>query len=139
MISTPGAGVAYIPVPVDRLPDAYRVLAPVLGGSLPETEPDGGWTPEQLAELRQVVASRMAVRTMLDLCADRPDQWVSILEVERAAKLTKPKVRAGLAGLTMLLKARFGAKSWPVDWQWMNGSAHYRMRPNIATGWKAGS
>lgn len=80
--------------------------------------------------------SNLSVRTVLELCSERPGVWVSIRDVERAAGVSMPTVRAGMAGLTMFLKARFQASNWPLDWQFTQGAVHYRMSPEVAGWWR---
>jgi hypothetical protein len=116
--------------------DAYKLLAGLGTADQPGTGERSVWNAESIALLHQQVRN-VAVRTMLDLCAKRAGQWVSIREVEKAANLTQPKVRGALAGFTMMLKARFGGAHWPIEVQWTSGTAEYRMSPEIARLWIA--
>lgn len=140
----PVEGVVYIPVPATRLLDVYAALSrlgvPVHGESGRPAEPQSAktynWDAQAIYRLNREVR-HPAVRTMLDLCAGKPDQWVSILEVMEQSGLKKPKVRAALAGFTMLLKSRFGTKVWPLSWEWIDGHAHYRMDRETSGYWQA--
>jgi hypothetical protein len=129
------SGFAYIPVPANRLLEAYKRLAD-LGGADADAVQDGAWTAESIAELKRHVKNP-AVRTMLDLTAKRAGQWVSIREVEKTAHASFATVRASLAGLTMMLNARFGDKGWPVEIHW-TPHAEYRMSVDVAAWWLAG-
>jgi hypothetical protein len=141
---TPIEGVVYIPVPASRLLDVYAALSqlgvPVHATSVrpaePQTARDFNWDAQAIYRLNREVR-HPAVRAMLDLCAAKPEQWVSVLEVMKASGLKKPNVRGGLAGFTLLLKSRFGTKTWPTGWQWIDGHANYRMDRETAGFWLA--
>jgi hypothetical protein len=77
--------------------DAYKLLAGLGTADQPGTGERSVWNAESIALLHQQVRN-VAVRTMLDLCAKRAGQWVSIREVEKAANLTSRKCAARWQG-----------------------------------------
>ena len=145
--------IVYVPIPESLLMAFYGwvgqqevVSAPGGNGhgarqvaTQSEPESEGFWTREKIERFRREYQNRV-VRTLLDLCAERPEQDITGGQVEKAAGVEMPKLRAGLAGMTMFLKARFGAgdfQDWPITWaKGPDGFIVYRMSPRIASWWK---
>lgn len=131
-----------IPVPESKLSAVYAVL----GGASTEphklheaeaAEKEGFWTPELIAKLHAEYTNQ-SVRKLFDLTATGDP--VSMKQVTQAAGVEMPTVRAGLAGLTMFLKSRFGAngaQDWPITPFYRGNDLMYRMSPQIAAWWKA--
>ena len=96
------------------------------------------WSVADLVELGRI--ANVTTRTVLELCADRPEQTVSLTQVIEAAQVTRPAARGQLAGLTMVMKSRFGRRNWPFSVVWnADGSqqAFYRMNAPTAVNWLA--
>ena len=95
------------------------------------------WTVADLAALGRI--ANVVTRTALDLCAERPGSYVSLTEIVEAAGVTRPVARGHLAGLTMVVKRRFGRRNWPFSIQWaVDGSsqAFYTITPSAAGRWR---
>lgn len=137
--------IVYVPLPESLLMSFYgwvgqqKSISGPDGSREAESESEGFWNREKIERLRREYQNR-AVRTLFDLCADRPGQDVAGREAEKAADIKMPTLRAGLAGLTMFLKKRFGARGaqdWPITWSYQDGFAVYRMSPRVAAWWKS--
>lgn len=99
--------------------------------------PDLPWTEDDYGRLAEVVSNPTVVAA-LELCSKSPGQWVSIRDVEEHAGRTQHQARADLAGLTMMVKSRFGRSSWPFEGQWEAGGPgqiYYRMTEDQAEMW----
>lgn len=76
----------------------------------------------------------------MELCADRAGEWASIREAEARAGRTPAEARADLAGLTQMVKRRFGRYNWPFSGQWGGGdeaNRSYRTEASLAELWRA--
>jgi hypothetical protein len=94
------------------------------------------WTEADLVALGR--AANIVTKTTLDLCADRPDQFVSYAEIIETAGVTSPVARSQFAHLTMLVKRRFGRRNRPYVGDWnVDGTqqAFYKLPPDIAKLW----
>jgi hypothetical protein len=83
--------------------------------------------------------ANLVTRTALDLCADKPDGWVSWTDLVEASGVSKPVARAYLAGLTVATKRRCKRRNWPLGVQWnVDGSqqAFYSMSAATAERWR---
>jgi hypothetical protein len=99
--------------------------------------PHVDWTEQDLLLLGRV--ANPTTRTVLDLCADRPDGYVSLTEVVEAAGVTRSAARGQLAGLTMVIKRRFGRRNWPFTFRWAidgDQQAFYTMTAETAARWR---
>jgi hypothetical protein len=84
------------------------------------------WTTADLVALGRV--ANPTTRTTLDLCAERSGDAVSLTEIVDAAGITRSAARGQLAGLTMVMKRRFGRRNWPFVIKWnVDGSTVQRM------------
>ena len=75
----------------------------------------------------------------MELCSTRPDEWISLRDVEAKASRTPGEARGDLAGLTMMVKRRFGRSNWPFAAEWAAGgeeNSYYRMEPALAEIWR---
>lgn len=112
------------------------VVAEVSTEKLPFVE----WTTADLAALGRV--ANVTTRTALDLCAEKPDGLVSLTEIVEAASVTRPAARGQLAGLTMVMKRRFGRRNWPFVVKWAadgTQQAFYTMTATTAERWRGAS
>lgn len=122
------------------LPDIEKsIVAPGTPTSEISTEklPRVEWTSADLVALGRV--ANATTRTALDLCAEKPDEYVSLTEVVDAAGVTRPEARGQLAGLTMVTKRRFGRRNWPFTVGWgIDGTqtAFYTMSAITAELWR---
>ena len=95
------------------------------------------WTTADLVALGRI--ANLTTRTTLDLCAERPDTVVSLTEIVETAGVTRPAGRAQLAGLTMVVKNRFGRRNWPFAPRWAadgTPQAFYAMSVATAARWR---
>jgi hypothetical protein len=102
------------------------------------TKPYRAWTSDELKALRQALSAKPVPRTMLELTYKQAGKPVAFSEVCEAAGVTPAQGRAGLAGLTVLVRRRFDRDNWPVDWKWAAGGeeqAYYVMPVDIASLW----
>lgn len=96
------------------------------------------WRETDLLQLGRI--ANLVTRVTLDLCSDRPDEWVNYGEVLAAASVTSPVARGHLAGLTIVAKRRFGRRNRPFETAWnVDGSQQvaYRMAAPIAASWRS--
>jgi hypothetical protein len=95
------------------------------------------WSTADLIALGRV--ANATTRTTLDLCSEQPGSYISLTEIVDAAGVSRPAARAQLAGLTMVVKRRFGRRNWPFTVRWAaDGSqqASYVMAEEIARRWQ---
>jgi hypothetical protein len=112
-----GPGTPPVEVPTDRLP-------------LVE------WTTAELVALGRV--ANVTTRTILDVCSERPGEYVSLTEIVEAAEASRPAARGQLAGLSIVVKRRFGRRNWPFTVKWAaDGSqqAFYIMTEETGRRW----
>jgi hypothetical protein len=103
-----------------------------------QKKPMRAWTANDLKALRQAVTAKPVARAMLDLTFKQADKPVSFSEVCAVAGVSHAQGRAGLAGLTVLVRNRFDRDNWPVTWQWAAGGeaqAYYIMSTDVASLW----
>ncbi len=123
------------------LPDIEKsIVAPGTPTAEVSTEklPRIDWSSADLLALGRI--ANTGTRTTLDLCSERPDEYVSLTEIVEAAGITRPVARAHLAGLTMVTKRRFGRRNWPFTVGWaIDGTqtASYIMSTQTAELWRA--
>ncbi len=106
-----------------------------VSSALPTVE----WTVEDYAKLR-AIPPRATVRTILDMCSAQPGTHLELRTIEAAAGRTVYQARGELAGLTMIVKGRFGRNNWPFRMDWAaNGDnqANYIMPQEQAARWQA--
>ena len=95
------------------------------------------WTTADLVALGQI--ANLTTRTTLDLCAERPETAISLTEIVESAGVSRPAGRAQLAGLTMVVKSRFGRRNWPFAQRWAadgTPQAFYAMSAATAASWR---
>jgi hypothetical protein len=131
---------AYVPVPLDRLSEVFRVLGQPSAEVVVNSQPPADaivfrpWSQDRVIRLRREMTNPN-IRALFDLCAARPNKFVTIREIEAKTGAAQPTVRAALAGLTMFLKSRFKTRNWPLEWDFSTGMSRYRMSTDIATWW----
>lgn len=122
------------------LPDIEKSL---VAPGTPSTEisseklPWVDWSEADLVALGR--AANIVTRTTLDLCSDKPDDYVSYSEIVEAASVTSPVARSQFAHLTMLIKRRFGRRNRPFTVEWnVDGTqqAFYTMPASTAEPWR---
>ncbi len=100
--------------------------------------PEVPWDRDSLSRFADVVVNP-TVRAAMELCSTRPDEWISLRDVEAKAGRTPGEARDDLAGLTMMVKRRFGRSNWPFAAEWAAGgeeNSYYRMEPALAEIWR---
>lgn len=108
-------------------------MAEVPTNALPAVE----WTTADLIALGHI--ANLTTRTALDLCAEQPDTAVSLTDIVESAGVSRAGARGQLAGLTMVVKNRFGRRNWPFDFRWAadgTSQAFYAMSVAMAARWR---
>lgn len=98
-----------------------------------------GWTKPEIERLKLAITND-TVRALLDLTADRPNEWVTYDELCTKSDRDWAAVRGDLAGFSQLLRRQFNRESrdsWPVEVEWATNETptRYRMPPNLARWW----
>ena len=88
-------------------------------------------------ELASVLTNE-GMRGALDLCANRPGEWVMYSEISEYTGRSRAQLRAGLGVLTKLVRKRFGKNSAPFEAPWLpdRGDYGFRMNAEQAAWWK---
>ncbi|GMU40999.1 MAG: hypothetical protein AMXMBFR23_18650 [Chloroflexota bacterium] len=105
----------------------------------PAAFPDIPWTSEDIHQLRPAIGGNATLVALLDLCAERPGEWVGLSEATARGGQSPAQARGALGGLTTLIRARFKRGGWPIEYQWNaggGGQSYYRMTSEIASWWK---
>ena len=96
----------------------------------------GGVVDQDLVRLGQI--ANLTTRSTLDLCSEQPGIPVSLTQIVSAAGVTRYEARAQLAGLTIVVKGRFGRRNWPFSVKWDvdgSGQAFYVIADDVAERW----
>lgn len=99
--------------------------------------PDTPWTDEDIARLA-ITVTNPTVLAALDLLSATPGRWVSLPTIREHAGRSREEARGDLAGLTIMIKHRFGRRNWPFEIRWAVGgeqTAHYRLASGLAEAW----
>jgi hypothetical protein len=98
---------------------------------------DAPLSASEFQELASVLTNE-GMRGALDLCASRPGEWVTYLEIGEYTGRTRAESRADLGALTRLVRKRFGKNSWPFEAPWLPDKNDYGFRMNAeqAAWWK---
>jgi hypothetical protein len=108
------------------------IVGPDRRGSTPSTPPVVPWTADELPDL-DISITRTA-RTLLDLCAQRPGEWVLLTELVKAVvDRTPDEINADLAKLTKVIRKEFGRNNWPIEIK--GPPSAYRMDHDTAKTW----
>jgi hypothetical protein len=100
--------------------------------------PQQAWTLDDFRLLRE--HANPTTVAALDLCSERPEEYVGLRQVEEKAGRTKYEARGDLAALTMFIKRRLLRSNWPVEATWEAGGKqqiYYRISSENAQLWKA--
>lgn len=95
------------------------------------------WTPQDLTRLASEV-SNVTIRATLDLCSQRPDEWVSSEEIQAMTSRETAKHRGDYGGFGGTIRARFQRSNTPFEMKWAAGGtnqAYYRLTPEVAKMW----
>jgi hypothetical protein len=104
-----------------------------------EVPGQGTWRRSMLADLRPDLQHLRGVVALLDLAAERAPQQVTYKEVLARSGLSDREQRNDHTRLSWATKRRWGAKTWPVEWQQAaDGEMRYRMPDDIARWWREG-
>lgn len=120
------------------LPDVAELeVGPAAALAGPKEElPAVTWTSDDLARLAQMAnATTLAA---LDMTSEKADAFVSLTDLIARAGRTRPQAKGELAGLTMIVKRRFGRSNWPFQASWAVGGdpqAFYSMTSQTAELW----
>lgn len=98
-------------------------VAPTRTGRKVSAKPDlphKPWLDDDYRKLAEI-AGNPTVLAALELCSASPGEWVALRDVEALGGRTRPEARGDLAGLTMMVKARFDRSNWPLEAQWEGG------------------
>lgn len=120
------------------LPDVAELeVGPAAALAGPKEElPAVTWTSDDLARLAQMAnATTLAA---LDMTSEEADAFVSLTDLIARAGRTRPQAKGELAGLTMIVKRRFGRSNWPFQVSWAVGGdpqAFYSMTAQTAELW----
>jgi hypothetical protein len=101
--------------------------------------PEIEWSADDYAKAAQVLANATALAA-LDLCSQRPGEWVPFEEVIAASGRDPAQARGDTGGLTFQIRKHFGRGNWPYEAQWAAGGekqSYYRMTPDQAAMWQA--
>lgn len=103
--------------------------------ALPEIE----WSADDYAKAAQVFTNPTPLAA-LDLCSQRPGEWVPFADVIAASGRDPGKARGEIAGLTFQIRKHFARNNWPWEAQWAAGGEqqrYYRMTAAQAEMWQA--
>ena len=130
------------------LPEAQDYTVRIRGREAEQdrrTYQDLDWTREEIERLASLITSPFNLR-LLDICAERPGEWVSLSDVREAGSAEEqarwPQARFGagaLGGLTQRVRREFGRGNWPMEYEYVTGgdSRRYRFSRDVALWWSA--
>ncbi|HEX6482748.1 MAG TPA: hypothetical protein VF043_28230 [Ktedonobacteraceae bacterium] len=132
-----------IPVPKSRVEEVFRLLSTPKANvvSSPAVLNSGDsewWTMDRIAKLKGAI-SNPTVIALLNMTAERADEWVGFDEIWRTRGITAGKARGDLAGLTRIIKRTFQDNEkgwWPVEIRDATVPIAYRMPVEIERRWK---
>lgn len=110
---------------------AARKPKPV--ATLPEVE----WTTEDLTKAAAVLTNATALAA-LDVCAERPGQWVPFEDVTARSGREPAQARGDTGGFTLSIRKHFQRSNWPYEALWAAGGKpqiYYRLSPELAGTW----
>jgi hypothetical protein len=151
MTTSPDPGdVVLVPVPRKYLGAVYAALGTVMASDDVEPAPaseavpadevlvdqrNGSWTEAMVRRLHANLVVYPAAKALLDLCALRAPDEVTLAQVAEECDIKATQVRAELGAMTKMVKRMFGRKTWPVSVRWSGGVANYSMKPKVAEWW----
>jgi hypothetical protein len=104
-----------------------------------ELPPEVEWTADDYVKASEVLTNVTALAA-LDLCSERPGEWVPFEDVIARSGRDPAKARGDTGGLTLTIRARFGRSNWPYEAKWAAGGKqqiYYRMTAAQAAMWQA--
>lgn len=137
-----------IPVPAQQAAFFIEVRDRILSGDLSLGDltgdvdastmivvPDQGrWSEEMLAKLEDRLTYPL-VRRLLEICADRPGEWVSKSEIDDIGGTGPYQLRNELSAFSKLTRRLFGDVIWPIEWMKSDEGYLYRMPSGVAAVW----
>jgi hypothetical protein len=96
-----------------------------------ESDGSTAWSREDFRTLAE--DANGFTRTVLDLCARAPGQWVTRRQAAEAAGVGGASANAQLGGLTKLMKGMFepdNEHEWPFESEWLEEEEQLRFRLN---------
>jgi hypothetical protein len=134
-----------IAVTVSKLypvPSAEEFAISPLGGGRERSTADDfdqvQWTADDVGRLREMEPNP-TIQAVLDLASLHPGEPVTFSEVVAHSQQTGSQARAQLAGLTMIVKRRFGRSNWPFTARWGGVEMLYTVDPPVAEAWLSGA
>lgn len=103
--------------------------------------PDIEWSPDDYKKAAEILVNQTALAA-LDLCSDRPEEWIPFEEVIAASGRDPANARGDTGGLTFTIRKHFGRGNWPYEAEWAAGGkqqVYYRMTAAQAAMWKSAS
>lgn len=99
------------------------------------------WTESNLHRLRDRLPYD-GVRTLFDLCAKRPGEWIDKSDADAAAGVTPKQLASELGALSKFTLREFGPghdgkPKWPIEWRKVANKFSYRMSAEVADLWGA--
>jgi hypothetical protein len=99
------------------------------------------WSEGQVKSLRDQLPYE-SVRTLLDLCSERPGNWIDKAEADASAGVTPRQSASELSALSKFTLRQFGPgrdgkPKWPIESRKVANKFSYRMSPEIADLWRA--
>jgi hypothetical protein len=119
----------FVVAPVRQVRRPREVVAP------PVVE----WTSDDLRRLRLDVANQ-TVHATLDLCAERPNEWVPSSAIQQVTRRDPGQHRGDYGGFGITLRQRFARSNAPFETKWAAGGTseqYYRASPEVAEMWLA--
>jgi hypothetical protein len=113
-------------------------VAPHSRASRPRTDdkPVVAWEAEDLAILARV--GNATTLAILDLCTERPEEWVPTSDVYERAGVTSASGTGQLGGFGLTVRSRFSRSNAPFEREWGVGGApmlYYRLTAELAETW----
>jgi hypothetical protein len=104
---------------------------------LPEL-PEREWTLDDFERLNAEVTST-TILTTLDLCSERPDEWMPAEVITQVTGREPARHRGDFGGFAITVQRRFERSNPPYEVQWAAGGLHqqyYRVNGDIAAMWR---
>jgi hypothetical protein len=104
-----------------------------------DVPPEVEWTAGDYRRVAEVLSNVTALAA-LDLCSERPGEWVPFEDVTARSGRDPAKARGDTGGLTLTIRARFARSNWPYEAKWAAGGKqqiYYRMGATQADMWRA--
>jgi hypothetical protein len=102
-----------------------------------ENLPEIPWTIEDLAQI--IVLPFEVPQALMDLCADRPEEWIGSSEVYERAGVTQKSGMGKMAGFGFSVRTRFERSNAPWNIDWAHGGVsqqYYRLDQETAQIWQ---